>query len=155
MGIQLNESELAEFLEKGHTLILATLRKSGEPFLTPLWYAYHEGAIYFSTRAESAKVRHIKRDPRVCCMVEEGQRWIDLKAAVINCTAELIEDHDMKAKVAGLTSEKYAAFRPNIQAAPKATRKHYSASSALVKLTPIDGEVRSWYNRKIRGMGDA
>ena len=42
MGVQLNEAELAEFLENEHILILATIRKSCEPFLTPLWYTHYE-----------------------------------------------------------------------------------------------------------------
>ena len=82
MGIQLDQDELDEFLESSHTMILATIRKSGEPFMTPLWYVYMDGAIYFSTPAQSAKVEHLKRDSRVCCLIEEGERWVDLKAVV-------------------------------------------------------------------------
>lgn len=152
MGVQLDPEELEEFLTNGHTLILATTRQSGEPFLTPLWYAYYEGAIYIRTPMKSAKVQHIKRDPRVCCMVEEGERWIDLKAVVLNCDVEIVDDEEVSEKVSEITEEKYRNFRPNMKAAPKATKKHYSGSSALLKLIPKQGEVRSWYNQKIRGL---
>ena len=155
MGVQLDSQEMEEFLKSSHTLVLATTRKSGEPFLTPLWYAYHDGAIYIRTPMKSAKVQHIKRDSRVCCMVEEGERWIDLKAVVLNCDAEIVDDEEIAKKVAEITEEKYREFRSQLKAAPKATKKHYSGSSALIKLVPRDGEVRSWYNQKIRGMREA
>lgn len=152
MGVQLDQQEMDEFLKNGHTLILATVRKSGEPFLTPLWYVYHDGAFLIRTPMKSAKVQHIKRDSRVCCMVEEGDKWVDLKAAVINCDAEFVGDEALGETFASLMGSKYRGFRPEMKAAPKATKKHYSGSSALIRLVPREGEIRSWYNRKIRGM---
>jgi nitroimidazol reductase NimA-like FMN-containing flavoprotein (pyridoxamine 5'-phosphate oxidase superfamily) len=153
MGVQLDEVEVEEFLTNGHTLILGTTRKSGEPFLTTLWYGFANDAIYFRTPAKSAKVQHIKRNSQVCCMVEDGERWIDLRAVVLSCNAELVENDSAEAlEVDALIAHKYAAFRPKLKAAPKTTKKHYSGSNALVKLTPKEGEIRSWYNRKIRGV---
>jgi len=150
MGIQLDQDELDEFLESSHTMILATIRKSGEPFMTPLWYVYMDGAIYFSTRSQSAKVKHLKRDPRVCCLIEEGERWVDLKAVVINGNAEFVDtDSDEGARVQERTSIKYADFSPNIQNsyADKADR-----TIIYVKVVLREHEVRSWYNRKLRGI---
>jgi len=152
MGIQLEKDELEEFLLNSHTLILSTIRKSGEPFMTPLWYVYMDGAIYFSTPSQSAKVDHLKRDPRVCCLIEEGERWVDLKAVVINCDAEFVDkDSDEAAKIQERTSIKYADFRPKMQNAPSATKAHYS-DFTYVKLVPRAHEIRSWYNRKLRGI---
>ena len=152
MGIQLEREELEEFLENSHTMILSTLRKSGEPFMTPLWYVYMDGAIYFSTPAHSAKVEHIKRDPRVCCLVEEGKRWVDLKAVILNCVAEPVDtDSDEADRIRERTDIKYAAFSPKIQNASNTTQNHYSNIN-YYKLVPREREVRSWYNRKIRGV---
>ena len=153
MSVRLSQEEIDEFLAGGHTLILATLRKSGEPFLTPLWYVYDDGALFIRTPARSAKVQHIRTDPRVCCLVEEGERWVDLKAVVMNCDAEFIEsDESVEERFAQLMNEKYKAFRPQLKKAPTATKKHYAGKSALIRLTPRETEVRSCYNRKIRGM---
>ena len=150
MGVKLTDEEVHEHLEKGHTLVLATIRKSGEPFMTPLWYVYDKGSIYISTLAKSAKVGHIRRDPRVCCIVEEGEKWVDLKAVIANCDAVIIEDQDEYARIRQLLNVKYAAFRAERAKAPEATQKHYAAGSVLIKATPRPGQVRSWYNRKIR-----
>jgi nitroimidazol reductase NimA-like FMN-containing flavoprotein (pyridoxamine 5'-phosphate oxidase superfamily) len=152
MGVRLDREEIEEFLTDGHTLILATIRKSGAPFMTPLWYAFLDGAIYFRTKRGSAKVAHILRDPRVCCLVEEGENWIDLKAVIMNGRAEAVEgDPLLWKRFYEEMDRKYAAFRPQPSSMPVATRNHYSGSWGLVKVTPDPGEVRSWYNRKIRG----
>ncbi len=152
MGVQLDENELTEFLEQSHTMILSTVRQSGEPFLTPLWYVYMDGAIFFRTPSDSAKVKHIKRDPRVCCLIEEGEQWLDLKAVVLTCDAHLVDHESMEfGRFRKRFNQKYELFRPRLDKAPDATKAHYSSGSTLVKLTPRDREIRSWYNRKIRG----
>lgn len=150
MGVELDNEELDQFLNDGHTLILATIRKSGEPFLTPIWYVYHDGAFFIRTPAKSAKVQHIKRDPRVCCLLEEGEKWIDLKAAVLSCHAEIEEDDETCKTIARKFGAKYAEFTPNLESTPKATTEHYSSKTATVKLTPRPDDIRSWFNRKIR-----
>ena len=156
MGVQLDQRELDEFLERSHTMILSTLKESGEPFMTPLWYVYTNGCIYFSTPSRSAKIKHLKRDPRVCCLIEEEQHWIDLKAVVMSCEAEFVETGSEEAtQVRELMDGKYQAFRPQFSKAPSATKKHYSGGTTVVKLVPRQQEIRSWYNRKIRGFDQA
>ena len=67
MGVRLTEEEINEFLNGSITLIIATTRKSGEPFMTPIWYVWMDGAFWARTSMDSPKVKHVKRDPRVCC----------------------------------------------------------------------------------------
>lgn len=150
MGVKLTPEEIDEFLTKGHTLIMATIRKSGEPLLIPIWYVYMDGAFYVGTAMKSPKVAHIKRDPRVCCMVEEGEKWIDLKAVIANCDASLVTDEATIKRFNEALAKKYEGFRPPAAKMPDATRKHYASERAVIKLVPRPGEIRSWYNRKIR-----
>jgi len=150
MGVQLTEDEINAFLEQGHTLIISTIRKSGEPFMTPIWYVWMDGAFWVGTGANSPKAQHIRRDPRVCCLVEQGERWVDLKAVVANCDAEFVEDEALIARVNAATDRKYAAFRMDRSALPEATQKHYARQRAVIRMTPRPGEIRSWWNRKIR-----
>jgi len=150
MGVKLTPEEMDEFLTTGHTLIVATIRKSGEPFMMPIWYVWMDGAFWVGTGANSAKVGHIKRDPRVCCMVETGDAWVDLKAVIANCDAVFVEDKAQVAKVNAAIHAKYAPFRMQRAALPEKTQNHYNRARAIIKMTPREGEVRSWYNRKIR-----
>lgn len=150
MGVKLTDDEVKDFLEKGHTLIIATTRKSGEPFMTPIWYVYIDGSFYVNTLAKSAKVEHIRRDPRVCCLVEEGEKWVDLKAVVVNCDAAIVEDEANCDRVRAALNSKYAAFRVDRTKAPAATQAHYATAWTILQFKPRAGEIRSWYNRKIK-----
>ena len=150
MGIQFSEEELDDFLGNGHTLLLSTIRRSGEPFTTPVWYVYRNGAFYVSTPEKSAKAKHLKRDPRACCVVEAGEHWKDLRAVVANCDAEFIDDEKEVERIGRLKDEKYADFRLAPGEMPKSSRKAYATRFALIRLTPRNGEIRSWDNRKIR-----
>jgi nitroimidazol reductase NimA-like FMN-containing flavoprotein (pyridoxamine 5'-phosphate oxidase superfamily) len=150
MGVKLTDEEINDFLTKGHTLILTTIRKSGEPFSMPIWYAWKDGSFYTSTLAKSPKVGHIRRDPRVCCLVEEGDKWVDLRAVIANCDATILDDEATIKWYNEVTKEKYAPFRSERAAAPAATQKNYAGDRVIIKATPRAGEIRSWYNRKIR-----
>jgi nitroimidazol reductase NimA-like FMN-containing flavoprotein (pyridoxamine 5'-phosphate oxidase superfamily) len=151
MGVRLTDEELNEFLGNSHTLIIATTRKSGEPFMTPVWYVWMDGAFWARTGADSPKVKHIKREPRVCCLVEEGEKWVDLRAAIVSCDAEIITDQGEIERIGEALDKKYASFRMDQAAVPDATKKHYASTRAIIKMTPRPGEkLRSWYNRKIR-----
>ena len=64
--------ECRQFLWKGnHTVVVATLRADGRPHLTPVWYTLDGSRVVFSTPGNSAKVRHIRRDPRISLFVDE------------------------------------------------------------------------------------
>jgi PPOX class probable F420-dependent enzyme len=149
MGVRLTEAEIDDFLASGHTLIVSTVRKSGEPFTTPVWYVWMDGSFWVRTPAKSAKIQHIRRDPRVCCLVEDGDKWIDLKAVIAPCDAEIVEDEAQIAKAQAAIDAKYAAFRLDNSALPDVSRKHY-AQPAFIRLAPRPGEMRTWFNRKLR-----
>jgi nitroimidazol reductase NimA-like FMN-containing flavoprotein (pyridoxamine 5'-phosphate oxidase superfamily) len=151
MGVRLTEEEINEFLNGSHTLIIATTRQSGEPFMTPVWYVWMDGAFWTRTGMDSPKVKHIKRSPRVCCLVEEGEKWVDLRAVISSCHAEIVADQALIDKVGDALDAKYASFKMEQTAMPDATKKHYASTRAIIKMTPREGEkIRSWYNRKIR-----
>ena len=150
MSIALNNEEIAHYLTTGHTLIVATIRKSGEPFMVPVWYVWRDGAFHIVTFSDSPKVQHLRRDPRACCMVEDGMKWIDLRAAVANCDAVIIDDPATVEEIGIALLHKYADFRTESAQAPVATKQHYARAKVVVKFVPRAGELRSWYNRKLR-----
>ena len=83
MGIQLNPDEMNEFLEKGHTGILTTLRRDGFPVTLPTFFVAHEGRIYFASPSKTKKMARIKHDPRASFLVEAGLAWAEFKAVML------------------------------------------------------------------------
>ena len=149
MGIQLNADEISEFLEKGHTGILTTLRRDGFPVTLPTFFVAHEGRIYISTPAQTKKMARIQNDPRASFLVESGLAWAELKAVMLYGQISVVEDEDLRARVAGLMDEKYSAFRRTSSAKqPKATQNYYATIVTLC-FEP-EGEPISWDNAKMR-----
>ena len=64
-----------KFLTTQRNLILATVRRSGVPQLSPVWYVWRDGAFFISTVTSTAKWKNLVRDPRCSGIVDhpEGQ----------------------------------------------------------------------------------
>ena len=51
---------------KGQKYIsLASLRKSGDPVYTPVWFGEKDGKLYVMTRSDSGKYKRIRNNPKV------------------------------------------------------------------------------------------
>lgn len=153
MGVQLTQEELDEFLTHSLTVHVATIRKSGMPLLTALWYVWMDGSVFFGSAEESPKIQHIKRDPRAAFIVEEGDQWIDLKAVTAGCDAIIVTDEATLKRYHALREAKYAGKALPRESLPTVSQKHYARERVIIKLTPRPGELKSWYNRKIRRPG--
>ena len=149
MGIQLKADEISEFLEKGHTGIVTTLRRDGFPVTLPTFIVAHEGRIYFATPAQTKKMARIQNDPRASFLVESGLAWAELKAVMLYGRISVVEDKDLRARVADLLDDKYSAFRrPPSAKQPEATQEYY-ATIATLCFEP-EGEPISWDNAKMK-----
>lgn len=94
-SVQLTDAETAEFLASSMKVQVATLGRDGAPHLTTLYYILDdEGRIAFWTYASSQKIVNLRRDPRVACLVEDGDAYFDLRGVSIRGTARLVEDLD-------------------------------------------------------------
>ncbi len=88
MATAMDSAAIATYLENQRTLILSTTKKDGAPVAHALWFVYCDGAVYFNIQAKSFKYKNIQRDNRVSCLVESGERYLDLKGVMIqgHCT---------------------------------------------------------------------
>ncbi|TQL68445.1 PPOX class probable F420-dependent enzyme [Nocardioides albertanoniae] len=93
-SVQLTDAEIEEFLGSQLKVQVATVGSDGAPHLTTLFYVLDEGKIAFWTYASSQKVRNLRRDPRVTCLVEDGVDYFELRGVSITGTARLVEDYD-------------------------------------------------------------
>lgn len=148
MGVKLNSEEITEYLEKGHTGIVTTLRRDGFPVTLPTYYIAHEGLIYFATPVQTKKMARIKNDPRASFLVESGLAWAELKAVMLYGRISIVEDEDLRGRVRGLIDDKYSAFRTPDTNKPEAAQKYY-ANVATLCFEP-EGEPISWDNAKMK-----
>ncbi|HUB69617.1 MAG TPA: PPOX class F420-dependent oxidoreductase [Acidimicrobiales bacterium] len=96
-----------EFFRHNHRAVLATQRRDGSIQMSPIVQAVgNDGRILISTTAPTAKVRNIKRDPRVSiCALNDGffGSWaqVDGTASIIELPAAMALLRFIYAQIAG------------------------------------------------------
>lgn len=84
--------DVAAHLARGRKLQLATVNRDGTPHLVSMFYAIHDGRIAFWTYRASQKARNLARDPRVTCLVEDGDGYFELRGVQVAGRATRIDD---------------------------------------------------------------
>jgi PPOX class probable F420-dependent enzyme len=98
-AVTMPPADVEKLLENARKLQLATINSDGTPHLVSMFYALREGRIAFWTYRASQKARNLARDPRVTCLVEDGDNYFELRGVQVAGVAEPIEE---PAAVAGI-----------------------------------------------------
>ena len=88
----MSDQEVADFLAEKVKVQVASAGKDGAPHLTTLFYVVRDGLIAFWTYGRSQKIRNLERDPRITCLVEDGDDYFELRGVSITGKAELVRD---------------------------------------------------------------
>src|SRR6185312_4882864 len=76
--IKMSDEEIDAFLHGKHTISLASINGDGTIHLVAMWYGFLEGELAFETKAKSQKVKNLRRNPTITCMVEERDRLLEM-----------------------------------------------------------------------------
>jgi PPOX class probable F420-dependent enzyme len=88
----MSDDEVHAFLDERHMLDLATLRADGSVHLVGMWYVLINGQPTMLTFAGSAKERNLRRDSRVTCLVQSGDRFDQLRGVSVVGSASISRD---------------------------------------------------------------
>ncbi|QGV77783.1 PPOX class F420-dependent oxidoreductase [Streptomyces ficellus] len=83
---------IPEALRHGRYVSLTTFRKDGTGVATPVWYAVDGDELYVWTRADSWKVKRLRRDTRVVVTACDVRGRVAEGAATAGGTARLLDD---------------------------------------------------------------
>lgn len=72
----LNKQEVTDLLNKEGVCFIATTKADGSPHITPIWFIYHLGKIYFETDINTVKFKNIKRNNQVAICFGGRQTYI-------------------------------------------------------------------------------
>jgi PPOX class probable F420-dependent enzyme len=144
--IRMTPQEVDEFLLGRHTMSLATINHDATVHLVAMWYGFLEGCVAIETKTKSQKVRNLRRDPRMTCMVEEGDRYEELRGAELVGTAEIVEEPERMWEMGVNLFERYQGtyteeMRPYVEA--------MLHKRVVVKLHT--DRIVSWDHRKLGG----
>ncbi len=145
--IRMSDEELWKFVEERKSLQVATLNRDGSPHLTTLWFAVVDGDIVFETFTKSQKIVNLRRDPRIAVLLEDGERYDELRGVSINGRAELHSEPERVHRYA------LAVMRRNQPEIPEAAldevaRKMSQKRTAVVVKAE---KIVSWDHRKLAG----
>lgn len=90
--IKMTPDEIDEYLQGRRSMTICTLANDGSIHAVAMWYGFLEGEIGFETKTKSQKVKNLRRDPRITCLVEDGEAYDQLRGVSIVGTAEIIDD---------------------------------------------------------------
>jgi PPOX class probable F420-dependent enzyme len=90
--VTMTEAEIAALLAAARKVQLATINPDGTPHLVTMFYALIDGQIAFWTYRTSQKARNLARDPRLACLVEDGEDYFELRGVQVTGTVRRIED---------------------------------------------------------------
>lgn len=147
--VSMTSGEVSALLHASRKVQIASLNPDGSVHLVTMFYAMMEEHIAFWTYRTSQKARNLARDPRITCLVEDGEDYFELRGVQIAGTVHVLANPDdvlaigrliaaggLKAgEVTGDTLEEYVQY---------AARKRYGY---IVE----PKRVVSWDHRKLRG----
>jgi PPOX class probable F420-dependent enzyme len=145
--IRMNDEEIRAFLEEQRTLQVATIDHDGWPHLVAMWYVLINDQIVFWTYAKSQKAVNLRRDARLTCLVEAGERYDELRGVQVKGRAIINDDRETVQRIGEVIYERYTGGPLN-----DAIRQVVAAQApkrVIVFVEPV--EIVSWDHRKLGG----
>jgi nitroimidazol reductase NimA-like FMN-containing flavoprotein (pyridoxamine 5'-phosphate oxidase superfamily) len=153
--LALSPEELDQLMTESWNMRIATVGPGKRMNLTPLWFGWVNGKVYFTCRGQ--KVVNLRRNPVATVLVDRNERFPELVGAMFQGRAKVLEsaaeedaDPDLEearmqmgAKYAGGHGEPGSAPRRNNSTARGET-------SRWVVFTP--SRMITWDNHKIAGI---
>jgi len=142
--ITMSDDEVVAFVERSRTATMATVGPTGLPHLVAMWYAVIDGQIWFETKAASQKAVNLRRDPRLACMIEDGDTYDTLRGVSFDGRGVVVEDQDVLWQVGTNLWERYTG--------PYTADAKPMVETMLRKRIAVRLEVdrvRSWDHRKL------
>lgn len=145
--IRMTDDEVAAFLAERHTMNVASLGADGRPHLVAMWYGtFPDGALGFWTYGRSQKIVNVRRDPRMTCLVEDGEVYEELRGVELVADATVVEDREQVLALGASVFDRYTGpYTPEARPALEAV----GAKRVAVRIEVRD--VVSWDHRKLGG----
>ena len=126
-----------EFLATMPNVIVATVRRTGMPQLTPVWYLWTGEEFWISCAASTAKVHNLRRDARIVLCIDDPASGDYVQ---IIGTARLIEGPDAREPALALIRK----YVDEAEVVP-----HWESISAIARqvIISVSPERFLWHDR--------
>lgn len=150
--ITMSEPELAAFLDEVRVVTCASMGPGGRPHLMPLWFVRDGLDLLCWTFAKSQKALNLRRDPRATLSLELGDTYDQLRGAMLEADAELIDDTPAVAEIGLAVALRYAPGEITAADAPPELLAMIEAQAAKrVGMRFRATRTVTWDHRKLGG----
>ena len=87
--IAMSDAERDEFLGAERTCRVATVGTGG-PHVAPLWFVWHDGALWLTSLNRSQRWTDLERDPRIAVVVDAGHDYVELRGVELRGRVEVV-----------------------------------------------------------------
>ena len=88
--LALAEEELDALMTSSWNMRIATVAADGRLNLTPMWFGWVQGKMYFTGRGQ--KIVNLRRNAQATVLVDANERFPELVGAMFQGTAAVLED---------------------------------------------------------------
>ena len=88
-GLALTQDELDEMMSSSWNMRVATVGPGTRINVTPLWFGWGGGAVYFYCRGQ--KIANLRRNPVCTVLVDRNEEFPQLNGAMMQGTARILE----------------------------------------------------------------
>lgn len=106
LDISMTAEEIDAFLREQRTVRLATADPEGVPHVVPLWFVWHEGALYLNSTLGNVTVENMLAGGAASGVVDSGEAYDELRGVTITAEVERLGDTAPE-EVERAWSEKY------------------------------------------------
>ena len=115
-AIKMTDEEVEGFLAERRPMTMCTLNHDGSIHAVAMWYGFLEGCIAIETKAKSQKAVNRRRDPRMTCMVEDGEYYEELRGVELVGRAEFVDEAERLFELGtSLFSRYYAPYTEDMR----------------------------------------
>jgi hypothetical protein len=87
--IAMSDEERDEFLGAERTCRVATVGTEG-PHVAPLWFVWHDRALWLTSLNRSQRWTDLERDPRIAVVVDAGHDYLELRGVELRGQVEVV-----------------------------------------------------------------
>lgn len=80
--LRLTQEELDELLSSAHEIHVATVSPGGMPHVVPMWFVWHEGAVWTNSLIKSRRTRDLRAGSPVAVCADTGTQYEELRGVV-------------------------------------------------------------------------
>jgi nitroimidazol reductase NimA-like FMN-containing flavoprotein (pyridoxamine 5'-phosphate oxidase superfamily) len=107
LDLSMTDPERRAYLEEQRTVRVATVGPGGTPHVVPLWFVWHDEAMFLNSTRGNPTVENMLRGAPVSAVIDDGHAYDELRGVVVAGPVAVAEEDPRLPAVERAWSVKY------------------------------------------------